>query len=136
MVPETGRSHRRFSAGPELEEAGLSESGNPTRRRSASIGCGLSRALSSIAMPPPERFRRLENLEADLSAGSLRARSPSKAGWMMGVSLTIGRFVEFAESAAPFDIAFGTPQTLTRINLRGNVTDIESEPVQRDAGRR
>ena len=75
--------------------------------------------------------QRLENLTANMSAGSLAGPFTIQGGLRtMGVSLTIdGRVGRFAEkSAVPFDIAFGTPETNTRIGLKGNVTDIESSP--------
>ncbi|MGB0631204.1 MAG: AsmA family protein [Alphaproteobacteria bacterium] len=76
--------------------------------------------------------QRLENLTADLSAGSLTGPFTIRGGLRtMGVSLTVdGRVGKFAEkSAIPFDIAFGTPATNTRIGLKGNVTDVETAPA-------
>ena len=117
MVPVTGRSHRRLKPvrGPELKKPGLVKAAKLTRRRSASIGCGLSRALSVYRDAAAGTVQRLENLEADLSAGSIKGPFVKGGVRMMGVSLTIeGRVGSFAgKSAVPFDIAFDL-QTLTR----------------------
>lgn len=76
--------------------------------------------------------QRLENLTADMSAGSLTGPFTIKGGVdIQGASLSVdGRVGKFAEkSAVPFDIGMGIPGTGTRIALKGNVTDIETSPA-------
>ncbi len=122
----------KAGAGSGTKEAGPSESGKSDPQAFSLDRLRIEQGTVVYRDAAAGTVQRLENLEADLLAGSLQGPFTVKGGVrMMGVSLTIeGRVGRFAEkSAVPFDIAFGTPQTLTRINLKGNVTDIETEPV-------
>ena len=77
-------------------------------------------------------IQRVENLTADMSAGSLTGPFTIKGGLaFQGAAVTIdGRIGKFAEkSAVPFDIAFGTAATNARIAVTGNVADVETSPA-------
>ena len=77
-------------------------------------------------------IQRVENLTADMSAGSLTGPFTIKGGLAYkGAPVTIdGRVGKFAEkSAIPFDIALGTETTNARIAVTGNVTDVEATPA-------
>lgn len=74
---------------------------------------------------------RIENLTADISAGSLSGPFRFNGGLTVrGTPLTVSaevrRFVE--NGAVPFRATFGTPTTKAEIGLSGTVTDIETKP--------
>lgn len=74
---------------------------------------------------------RIENLTADISAGSLKGPFTFSGGLTvratpLTVSAEVRRFVE--NGAVPFRVTLGTPTTKAKIGLSGTVTDLETKP--------
>ena len=80
---------------------------------------------------PAGTIEKIENLTADLSAGSLAGPFTLKGGLTgrnipLTVDARIGKFAE--KGALSFQFKFGTPRSKANIGLKGTVTDLETMP--------